>query len=70
LEYDSAGLFGTGSPILGVPIVGYNGMAPLPEGEPGPVCAANQFDPNAAGYYLMTPLAGGAVISALAIKTQ
>jgi hypothetical protein len=53
------------SPMFGVPIIGYDGIAPLPTNGVSPVCAANQFDPNTAGYYLMAPLAEAGISQAL-----
>jgi hypothetical protein len=56
------------SPILGVPIIDYSAI--VTDDNASSVCAANQFDPNAAGYHLMVPLAEAAISSALATKTQ
>jgi hypothetical protein len=62
---DSASL-DPSSPMFGVPIVSYGGIAPLPQdNQPSPVCAPNQFDPNTAGYYLMAPLAEAGISQAL-----
>jgi hypothetical protein len=45
------------------PLVGYN----IGSGStPNPDCAANQFDPNAAGYSLMVPMAEAAITEAIA----
>jgi hypothetical protein len=52
--------------IPGVPLIRYDEMAPLPPAnQQSPVCAANNFDPNAAGYYLMVPLAQQGISQAL-----
>jgi hypothetical protein len=57
--------------ITGVPLIRYDQMAPLPPaGQQSPVCAANQFDPNATGYYLMVPLAEAGISSALQAATK
>jgi hypothetical protein len=59
--------------LTGVPIIGYSSIGPSePAGQQSPVCAANNFDPNAAGYSLMVPLAQQGIKQALqgAAKAQ
>jgi hypothetical protein len=51
-----------GSPILGVPIIDYSAIAT--DDNASSVCSANLFDPNAAGYDLMVPLAEAAISQA------
>jgi hypothetical protein len=51
--------------VPGVTLIGYNQAYSLPTNGQSPLCAANQFDPNAAGYYLMVPLAGQGINQAL-----
>jgi hypothetical protein len=56
-----------GSPTYGVPLIDYDGIGPQ-----SAVCAAYQFDPTAAGYDLMVPLAEAGIAQTLqnAAKTQ
>jgi hypothetical protein len=56
-----------------VPLILYGGIGPSSsDSEQNPLCAANQFDPSTAGYYLMAPLAEAGISQALqaAAKTQ
>jgi hypothetical protein len=55
-----------------VPLILYGGIGPSTDSGPNPLCAANQFDPSTAGYYLMAPLAEAGISQALqtAAKTQ
>jgi hypothetical protein len=69
-DYTSIFPYNNGVPIVALePTVGYS----IGSGStPNPDCAATQFDPNAAGYSLMVPLAEQGVNQALqaAAKTQ
>jgi hypothetical protein len=47
---------------MGVPIIEYSAIPT--DDNASSVCAANRFDPNAAGYDLMVPLAEAAISQA------
>jgi hypothetical protein len=53
-----------------VPIINYNGIAPLPTTGSSPFCDSGQIDPNAAGYDLMVPLAEQGIDQVLQTATK
>jgi hypothetical protein len=67
LYYQSIGMYYPGSPMIGVPLIGYSGIGQQPPvGQQSPMeCAANNFDPNALGYDLMVPIAEEGITQAL-----